>query len=173
IQAWESAPLGPNLAKSFASSISPWVVPMLALDQARCPLPGQDPTPLPHLRMTEPWGLDITLEIEWNGVVVSRPPYSAMYWSPVQMLAHLTSNGAATSTGDIFASGTVSGPAKDQRGALIELVWGGAEPIVVNGVERTFLDDGDVVTIRATAPGASGGLIDFGEVTARILPATC
>jgi fumarylacetoacetase len=96
-----------------------------------------------------------------------------MYWSPAQMLAHLTSNGAATRSGDIFASGTVSGPEREQRGAFIELTWGGAEPVVVGGVERTFLLDGDIVTIRATAPGPEGDLIDFGEVTTRILPAAC
>lgn len=171
VQAWEYVPLGPNLGKSFASSISPWVVPMLALQGAKCPLPGQDPTPLPHLRMTEPWGLDIALEVEWNGEVVSRPPYRDMYWSPAQMLAHLTSNGAATRTGDIFASGTVSGPARDQRGAFIELTWGGAEPVEVAGATRTFLEDGDVVTLRATAHGPAADLIDFGQVTTRILPA--
>ncbi|WP_432559812.1 fumarylacetoacetase [Granulicoccus sp. GXG6511] len=173
IQAWEYVPLGPNLGKSFASSVSPWVVPMLALETVKCPLPGQDPTPLSHLRMAEPWGLDIALEVEWNGEVVSRPPYREMYWSPAQMLAHTTSNGAATRPGDIFASGTISGPAKDQRGAFIELTWGGAEPVVVGGAERTFLADGDVVTIRATAHTASGELIDFGQVTTRILPAAC
>ncbi|HHV22938.1 MAG TPA: fumarylacetoacetase [Propionibacterium sp.] len=173
VQAWEYVPLGPHLGKSFASSVSPWVVPMLALTDARCPVPGQDPTPLPHLRMDQPWGLDINLEIEWNGEVVSHPPYRAMYWSPAQMLAHLTSNGAATRSGDIFASGTVSGPEREQRGAFIELTWGGAEPVVVGGVERTFLLDGDIVTIRATAPGPEGDLIDFGEVTTRILPAAC
>lgn len=171
IQAWEYVPLGPFLGKSFASSISPWVVPMLALEAARCPLPGQDPAPLPYLTMARPWGLDIALEVEWNGHVVSRPPFREMYWSPAQMLAHTTVNGAATRTGDLFASGTISGPDRDQRGAFIELSWGGAEPVRVGEEERTFLLDGDTVTIRATAPGAGGERIDFGEVTATILPA--
>lgn len=173
IQAWEYVPLGPNLAKSFASSISPWVVPMLALSQARCATPAQDPQPLPYLAMEHPWGLDIALEVQWNGEVVSRPPYSTMYWSPAQMLAHITVNGAATRTGDIFASGTISGAQKNQRGAFIELTWGGKEPITVAGEERTFVLDGDTITIRASAPGADGQRIDFGEVTTRIVPANC
>ncbi|WP_168583009.1 fumarylacetoacetase [Gephyromycinifex aptenodytis] len=173
IQAWEYVPLGPNLGKSFASSISPWVVPMLALKQAHCATPVQDPEPLPYLHMEEPWGLDIALEVEWNGEVVSRPPYSTMYWSPAQMLAHTTVNGAATRTGDVFASGTISGPDKNERGAFIELTWGGKEPITVGGQERTFVLDGDTITLRASAPGEGGERIDFGEVTTTIRPATC
>jgi fumarylacetoacetase len=171
LQAWEYVPLGPHLGKSFATSISPWVVPLAALSGARVPLPGQDPLPLPYLRETADWGLDIDLAIEWNGEVVSRPPYRAMYWSPAQMLAHMTVNGASTRTGDLFASGTISGPAKDQRGAFMELTWGGAEPITVNGEPRSFLRDGDSVTITATAPGTSGARIAFGDVTGTIRPA--
>ncbi len=171
IQAWEYVPLGPHLGKSFATSVSPWVVPLLALEAARVPLPGQDPTPLPYLRERVSWGLDVELAVEWNGERVSRPPYREMYWSPAQMLAHLTVNGAGARTGDLFASGTVSGPERDQRGAFIELTWGGREPVTVKGEERTFLLDGDEVAIAATAPGASGGRIGFGEVRARILPA--
>lgn len=171
IQAWEYVPLGPNLGKSFASTISPWVVPLAALEEARCATPTQDPTPLPYLRMDEPWGLAIDLEVEWNGQVVTRPPYAEMYWSPAQMLAHLTVNGAPMRTGDLFASGTISGPAKEQRGAFIELTWGGAEPIQVGGEERTFLQDGDTIVIRATAPGAGGERLSFGEVRTTILPA--
>lgn len=172
IQAWEYVPLGPNLGKSFATSISAWVVPLLALEAARVDTPVQDPTPLPYLQGDEKWGLDIDLEVEWNGDVVSRPPYGQMYWSPAQMLAHTTVNGAAASTGDLFGSGTISGPDKAQRGAFIELTWGGAEPVEVAGEQRTFLLDGDEISISATAPGASGGRIGFGEVRARILPAT-
>ena len=172
IQAWEYVPLGPNLGKSFATSISPWVVPLLALEAARIDTPVQDPTPLPYLQGDEKWGLDIDLAVEWNGDVVSRPPYAQMYWSPAQMLAHTTVNGAAASTGDLFGSGTISGPDKDQRGAFIELTWGGAEPVEVAGEQRTFIQDGDELAISATAPGANGGRIGFGEVRARILPAT-
>ncbi|MDH6676930.1 fumarylacetoacetase [Rhodococcus sp. LBL1] len=172
IQAWEYVPLGPNLGKSFATSISAWVVPLLALEAARIDTPVQDPTPLPYLLGEEKWGLDIDLEVEWNGDVVSRPPYAQMYWSPAQMLAHTTVNGAAASTGDLFGSGTISGPDKAQRGAFIELTWGGAEPVEVAGEQRTFIQDGDEISISATAPGVNGGRIGFGEVRARILPAT-
>lgn len=172
LQAWEYVPLGPHLGKSFATSVSPWVVPLLALEAARIPLPGQDdPRPLPYLRASAPWGLDVDLAVEWNGEVVSRPPYREMYWSPAQMLAHMTVNGASTRTGDLFASGTVSGPATNQRGSLIELSSGGREPITVTGEPRTFLLDGDTVSLTGTAPGAAGGRIGFGEVRGRIRPA--
>jgi fumarylacetoacetase len=171
LQAWEYVPLGPHLGKSFATSVSPWVVPIAALQAARVPLPGQDPRPLPYLRETQDWGLDIDLAVAWNGEVVSRPPYASMYWSPAQMLAHMTVNGASARTGDLFASGTVSGPDRAQRGAFIELTWGGTEPVTVNGEPRTFLEDGDTVTITATAPGPGGVRIGFGEVTGTVLPA--
>jgi len=172
IQAWEYVPLGPHLGKSFATSVSAWVVPLLALESARVPLPGQqDPQPLPYLRETRSWGLDVELTVEWNGDLVSSPPYREMYWSPAQMLAHMTVNGAGTRTGDLFASGTISGPERDQRGAFIELTWGGREPITVRGEDRTFLLDGDEVVLTATAPGATGGRIAFGEVAGCIVPA--
>ncbi|WP_064441980.1 fumarylacetoacetase [Hoyosella altamirensis] len=170
IQAWEYVPLGPNLGKSFATSISAWVVPLAALEAARVPTPVQDPEPLPYLRGKENWGLDVDLEVHWNGDTISRPPYAPMYWSPAQMLAHTTVNGASTRTGDLFGSGTISGPEKNQRGAFIELTWGGTEPVLVNGEERTFLEDGDEVIITATAPGTAGTRIGFGEVAGRILP---
>jgi fumarylacetoacetase len=174
IQAWEYVPLGPHLGKSFATSISPWVVPIAALSAARVPLPGQDdPQPLPYLREPSPWGLDVDLVVSWNGEEVSRPPYRTMYWSPAQMLAHLTVNGASTRTGDMFASGTISGPSRFERGAFLELTWSGAEPVAVKGEQRTFLVDGDEVIITATAPGSSGGRIGFGEVRGKILPARC
>lgn len=172
IQAWEYVPLGPFLGKSFATSISAWVVPLLALEAARVPTPVQDPQPLPYLRESEPWGLDIDLTVSWNGEDVSRPPYREMYWSPAQMLAHMTINGAASRTGDLYASGTISGPGTDQRGAFIELTWGGRDPIEVGGEPRTFLLDGDEVSITATAPAADGTRIGFGEVRGRVLPAT-
>ncbi|MFN3938879.1 MAG: fumarylacetoacetate hydrolase family protein, partial [Gemmobacter sp.] len=112
IQAWEYVPLGPNLGKSFASTVSAWVVPLLALSHARIETPEQEPAPLPYLTMKQTWGLDVDLSVQWNGHEVSRPPYREMYWSPAQMLAHLTVNGAPTRTGDLYASGTISGPAK-------------------------------------------------------------
>ena len=172
LQAWEYVPLGPHLGKSFATSVSPWVVPLLALEAARIPLPGQnDPQPLPYLRGSAPWGLDVDLAIEWNGDVISHPPYREMYWSPAQMLAHMTVNGASARTGDLFASGTISGPAKNQQGSFIELTQGGRVPIVVQGEQRTFLLDGDVVVLTGTAPGAAGRRISFGEVRGRIVPA--
>ncbi|MGX6601390.1 fumarylacetoacetase [Micromonosporaceae bacterium Da 78-11] len=171
IQAWEYVPLGPFLGKSFATSISPWVVPLLALEAARVPTPPQDPAPLPYLRGDQMWGLDIELTVEWNGTVVTRPPYAQMYWSPAQMLAHLTANGASTRPGDLFASGTVSGPDAAQRGAFIELTWGGTEPVEVGDEKRTFLEDGDEVVISATAPGPDGTRIGFGSVRGRIRPA--
>ena len=110
--------------------------------------------------------------IRLNGQVVSRPPFATMYWTPAQMLAHLTVNGASTRTGDFYASGTVSGPDPEQRGCLLELSWGGAEPLTLpDGSVRSFLEDGDELTITATAPAADGSTIGFGEVTGRVLPA--
>jgi fumarylacetoacetase len=170
IQSWEYVPLGPHLGKSFATSVSPWVVPMAALAAARVPLPGQEPTPLPYLRSPSLWGLDVDLEVSWNGEIVSWPPYRSMYWSPAQLLAHMTVNGASLRTGDLFASGTVSGPLRAQRGAFIELTWGGAEPVVVQGSPRSFLEDGDEVVISGSAPGLAGGRVGFGEVRGTILP---
>ncbi|WP_330255514.1 fumarylacetoacetase [Nocardia sp. NBC_00565] len=171
IQAWEYVPLGPFLGKSFATSISPWIVPLDALAAARVPTPRQDPAPLPYLEEAEPWGLDLRLEFALNGHTVSRPPYAEMYWSPAQMLSHMTVNGASLRTGDLFASGTVSGPGADERGSLIELTWNGAEPLSLpDGGTRTFLEDGDLVTLSGSAPGPPGSLISLGEVTARIQP---
>jgi fumarylacetoacetase len=170
VQAWEYVPLGPFLGKSFATSIAGWVTPMAALDASRAPLPDQVPAPLEYLRVSGDAGYDLTYEIVVNGEVVSRPPYATMYWSPAQMLAHLTANGASLRTGDLFASGTISGPGRDQRGSLLELSWGGQEPFSVAGAQRTFLEDGDEVTLRATARGRIGP-VTLGEVTGRILPA--
>ncbi len=171
IQAWEYVPLGPFLGKSFATSISPWVIPLAALEQSRVPPPAQDPIPLPYLRSDKPWGLDLDLVVEWNGTVVSRPPFRQMYWTAAQQLAHLTVNGASLRTGDLFASGTVSGPEADQRGSLLELTWNGASPLMsADGTARTFLEDGDTVTISGTAPGAGGVRIGLGEVTGVIAP---
>ncbi|MFR9750652.1 fumarylacetoacetase [Nocardia sp. 004] len=171
IQAWEYQPLGPFLGKSFATSMSPWITPLAALEAARIPLPDQSPAPLPYLRGAQHWGLDIDLTVVWNGQSVAYPPYARMYWSPAQMLAHLTANGASTRTGDLYASGTISGPASYERGSFIELSWGGSQPVRVNDQERTFLEDGDEVTITATAPGPRSARIGLGEVTGRIRPA--
>jgi fumarylacetoacetase len=177
IQAWEYVPLGPFLGKSFATSISAWVTPLAALEAAWTDLPGQDPEPLPYLTggrgLSGGRGLDIAVEVLLNGEIVARPPYSSMYWSPAQMLAHLTVNGASTRPGDLFGSGTISGPEVGQRGSFLELSWGGKEPFGegVFGAGRTFLEDGDQVTLRYTAPGTGGGRIALGEVTGVVEPA--
>ena len=171
IQGWEYVPLGPFLGKSFATSVSAWVTPLAALEAARVALPRQEPAPLGYLQVDEPAGYDIEVEVELNGEVVARPPYSSMYWSPAQMLAHLTVNGASLRTGDLYGSGTISGPGRDQRGSLLELSWGGREPFQLGGRARTFLEDDDEVVLRYTAPGARGGKISLGEVRGRILPA--
>jgi fumarylacetoacetase len=168
LQAWEYQTLGPFLGKSFATSVSAWVTPLAALERARCPLPGQGEV-LDYLAVEEPAGLDIAVEIELDGDVVSRPPYSSMWWSPAQMLAHMTVNGASLRTGDLFASGTISGPERDQRGSFLELSWGGREPFTAGGRERTFLEDGDEVVLRWSAHGERG-LVTLGEVRGRILP---
>jgi fumarylacetoacetase len=172
LQAWEYVPLGPFLGKSFLTSVSPWVVPLAALEAARVAPPARQPQPLPYLDDTgEPWGLDLTLEVRLNGELVSCPPFGSLYWTPAQQLAHMTVNGASLRTGDLYASGTVSGPQRDQRGSFIELSWGGTEPLTLSdGSTRTFLEDGDVVTITATAPGPGGTRIAFGEVTGRVEP---
>ncbi|MEU6724619.1 fumarylacetoacetase [Nonomuraea wenchangensis] len=165
IQSWEYRPLGPFLAKSFATSVSPWVTPLEALP--RIPGRAQDPEPLPYLRRKADWGLDIAVEILLNGEVVARPPYAEMYWTPDQMLAHLTVNGASLRTGDLFASGTISGAERGQRGSFIELTWNGTDPIKLgSGETRTFLEDGDTVTIRATA-----GDVTLGEVSGTVAQA--
>jgi fumarylacetoacetase len=173
IQSWEYVPLGPFLGKSFLTSVSPWVVPLAALEAARVHPPARDVALLPYLHDSDaPWGLDITLEVRLNGDLISCPPFGSLYWTAAQQLAHMTVNGASLRTGDLYASGTVSGPAKDQRGSFIELSWGGKEPLTLaDGSTRTFLEDGDVVTITATAPGVGGGRISLGDVTGRIEPA--
>ncbi len=170
IQPWETQPLGPFLAKSFATSVSPWVVPVAALEAARVPPPRQDPPPLPYLECAEPWGLDLSLQIMLNDHVVASPPFRGMYWTPPQQLAHATAGGAPLRTGDLFASGTVSGPGPDERGCLLELTWGGTRPLrLPGGTTRAYLEDGDVVRITATAPGADGTTIGFGAVEGRVV----
>jgi fumarylacetoacetase len=170
IQAWEYVPLGPFLGKSFATSISAWITPLDALAAARVPPAPRDVEVLPYLNdSAQPWALDISLEVWLNGELISRPPFASMYWTPPQLLAHMTVNGASVRTGDLFASGTVSGPNPDQRGSLLELSWGGAEPITLDdGAIRTFLQDGDEVVLAATAPGVDGGRIALGSVHGRV-----
>ena len=172
LQAWEYVPLGPFLGKSFATSISPWVISLDALAAAAVPLAPQNPPVLPYLAGENLVNYDITFEVYLNGHLVSSPPYRDIYWSPAQMLAHMTVNGASVRTGDFYASGTVSGPAKDQRGSFIELSWGGREPLIVDGKEHTFLEDGDEVTISAWATTSTGSRLGLGEVTGSVLPAS-
>ena len=169
IQAWEYVPLGPFLGKSFATSISAWVLPLEALDDAQVPLPDPDRPLLPYLRGAAP-GYAVDVEVWLDGTLVSTCPYAAMSYSPAQMLAHQTVNGASLRTGDLFGSGTISGPAPDQRGSLLELSWNGTEPLELGaGQRRAFLDDGDEVVLRAVSGGPSRARL--GEVRGTILPA--
>jgi fumarylacetoacetase len=162
IQAWEYVPLGPFLGKSFATSISAWVTPLALLEDRRVPAPEQDPEPLPHLRLEGDWGLDIPLEVELNGSVVSRGNARGLYWTMPQQLAHATSNGASIRTGDLMASGTISGAERGSEGSLIELTWNGQEPLqLADGSERSFLEDGDEVVLRGEP---------LGEVRGRVVP---
>ncbi|GAB2655024.1 fumarylacetoacetase [Kribbella swartbergensis] len=171
LQAWEYVPLGPFLGKSFATSISPWVVSLDALATAAVPLPPQDPPVLPYLAGGNLQNYDITFEVVLNGHRISMPQYKDTYWSPAQMLAHLTVNGASVRTGDLYASGTISGPDKHQRGSLIELTWNARDPLIVNGQEHTFLEDNDKVTITAWATTENGTRLGLGEVVGTIRPA--
>ncbi|HUD39819.1 MAG TPA: fumarylacetoacetate hydrolase family protein [Streptosporangiaceae bacterium] len=171
IQALESVPLGPFLGKSFATSISPWIVPLHSLRAARVPPPPRNPPPSPHLRERESWSLDITLELSINGCPLSRPDYSGMYWSAAQQLAHLTSNGASLRTGDIYGSGTISSWSPQGQGSLLELSRDGADPIPTPGGTRPgYLQDGDFVAVSATARTAAGA-VSLDEATGVIVPA--
>ena len=163
IQAWEYVPLGPFLGKSFATSISAWVTPLALLEERLVPGPVQEPEPMAHLRADGDWAFDLPLEVELNGTVISRANARTLYWTMPQQLAHATSNGASVRTGDLMASGTISGAARGTEGSLIELTWNGTEPLQLDdGGERTFLQDGDEVVLRG----------DFlGEVRGRIIPA--
>ena len=168
IQAWEYVPLGPFLGKSFATSVSAWVTPLALLEPARVEAPPQEPPPLPHLAGGRDWALDLDLSVELNGAEISRGNARGLYWTMPQQLAHATSNGAAIRTGDLMASGTISGQERGSEGSLIELTRNGAEPVSLGaGGERTFLEDGDEVVLRGRA--ANG--VELGEVRGRIAPA--
>jgi fumarylacetoacetase len=168
LQAWEYVPLGPFLGKSFATSISAWVLPLAALDDAQTRPPDRHPELLPYLSAPSS-GYDITVEIEINGQVVSACPYAEMYYTPAQMMAHLTVNGATLRTGDLYGSGTISGPGAQQRGSLLELSWNGSEPFDLgDGRGRTFLEDGDEIVMRAVSAGVSAARL--GEVRGTVLP---
>jgi fumarylacetoacetase len=171
IQRWEYVPLGPFLGKSFATSVSPWIVPLEALEPHRVASPAQDPEPMPYLRTDEDWALDIALEIALapgagEETVVSRTNARGLYWTAPQQLAHATVNGTNVRPGDLYASGTISGSEPDTRGSLLELTWGGRDPLALaGGGERRFLEDGDTVILRGSA-----GPVSLGEVRGRILP---
>ncbi|OEV00842.1 MULTISPECIES: fumarylacetoacetase [Streptomyces] len=178
LQAWEYVPLGPFLGKSFATSVSPWITPLDALDAARVAPPRRDAPLLPYLDDgadgadgIEPGGFDLRITVRLNGHVIAEPPFSTMYWTAAQQLAHMTVNGASLRTGDLYASGTVSGPEPAQRGSLLELTWGGREPLELPDGKRAFLEDGDEVVLTAWAPGPEGTRVGLGEVRGRVEPA--
>ncbi len=177
IQKWEYVPLGPFLAKSFATSISPWVVTTDALKEFRRPLPAQDPEVLPYLRWDADHSYDIELgvyltpESTNTAVEITRSNFQHLYWSIHQQLAHHTVAGCNVRPGDLLASGTISGPEKESRGSMLELSWRGAEPLELPGGEqRIFLSDGDRVTMTAWCEG-NGYRVGFGDVTGKLLPA--
>ncbi len=171
LQAWEATPLGPFVSKAFATSISAWVTPMWTLRRARVSAPPRGVAQLPHLSGGDDWGLDIELEVSINGHVVSRPPFGHQYWTIAHQLAHLTSAGASLRTGDLIASGTVSGPHQYQAGSLMELTAAGTQPISLpDGTSRGYLNAGDSVTIRAVARRDDGRCVGLGEVSGAVTP---
>jgi fumarylacetoacetase len=169
IQGWEYQPLGPFLGKSFATTMSPWIVPMDALTPFRVDPPPQVPDVLPYLQTEGPTGLDLQLEVAINGTTVTRTGFADMYWTMAQQLAHATANGATARAGDLFASGTVSGPAAGTLGCLLEITRNGAEPITLeDGSERRFLENGDTVVITGWC-GSGDATIGFGECVGRVV----
>jgi len=177
IQKWEYVPLGPFLAKNFATSISPWVVTMEALEPFKTKRTEQIPVPLPYLISKGDNAYDIKLDVSLKtgksgkSVIISRSNFKNLYWDISQQLAHHTITGCNMRTGDMLASGTISGPSKDSCGSLLELTWRGTEPIKLpNGEERKFLLDGDTLSISGYCEG-DGYKVGFGEVTGKILPA--
>lgn len=177
IQKWEYQPLGPFLAKNFATSISPWVVTLEALEPFRCAGPEQEPTPLPYLRDEGAGAYDIHLEVHLQSPAMAEPlpicrsNFRYLYWRMSQQLAHHTITGCNLRPGDLLASGTISGPTPDSFGSLLELTWRGTQPIALpTGEERRFLQDGDRLTMTGWCQG-EGYRVGFGEVTGRVLPA--
>lgn len=176
IQKWEYVPLGPFLAKNFASSISPWIVTMDALEPFRVKGPEQSPEPMPYLQQKGAKAFDINLEVaiqpeNAQETVVSRSNFKYMYWSMAQQLAHHTINGCRVNSGDMMGSGTISGPTEDSYGSMLELSWGGQKPLQLNdGSERKFINDNDTVIIRGYCQ-KENLRIGFGEVSSKLLPA--
>jgi fumarylacetoacetase len=181
LQAWEYQPLGPFLSKSFATSISPWIVSLDALEPFRVANRAIDPAPLPYLQPREDWAYDIGLEVALQTAAmrargeapatISRTNFRDMYWNVAQQFAHMTSNGSIVGAGDLFGTGTISGSEPGTYGSLIELTRRGAEPIVLpSGETRAFLQDGDTVILRAAAV-AGERRVSFGEVSGTIVAA--
>lgn len=179
IQTWEYVPLGPFLAKNFASTMSPWIVTLEALEPFRTEGPVQSPDPLPYLKSDQPLtppNLNILLEVSLKpekdqDTIICRSNYKYMYWSMRQQLAHHTCNGCNIRVGDVMASGTISGPDKGSFGSMLEISWGGKEPLTLqNGEQRTFLQDGDSITIRGYAQNGDVR-VGFGLCEGKILPA--
>ncbi len=182
IQRWEYAPLGPFLAKSFVTSISPWVVTLDALGPYFVPGPEQKPPVLEYLRSDRDWAIDLDLEVTLasqamteqglEAEIISNTNLRTLYWSVAQQLAHSTSNGARVRTGDLFASGTVSGPRPGTYGSMIELTWSGERPLVLpDGSHRTWLEDGDTIAMHGVCGPAEGApAVGFGEVRGAIVP---
>jgi len=176
IQAWEYQPLGPFQGKAFATSISPWIVTKDALEPFRTSTPPREKELLPHLVEPGPMLYDIDLSITMapagkTATTIARTNYNQMYYSAAQQLAHHASSGCAMNVGDLIGSGTISGPEKSERGSLLELSWGGKEPLTLDtGETRTFIEDGDTLTLEGAAKG-DGYQIGFGTCTGTILPA--
>jgi fumarylacetoacetase len=177
IQKWEYVPLGPFLGKNFATSISPWIVTLDALEPFRCSGPKQDPSPLPYLSSNQDFAFDIALEVSitspgsLNADVVCNSNFKHLYWNICQQLAHHTSGGCNINPGDLMASGTISGPEKGSFGSMLEITWRGTTPVTLtDGSERKFINDGDTVAMRGWAE-KNGLRIGFGNVSGTILPA--
>jgi len=177
IQGWEYQPLGPFQGKAFATSISPWVVTKAALEPFRVATPAREKELLPYLNEPGPMLYDIALEVAMRpdgadrASTISRTNYKTMYYSAAQQLAHHAIGGCKMNTGDLLGSGTISGPEKHQFGSLLELTWGGKEPLTLEtGEERRFIEDGDTLTLTGWAQ-VDGHRIGFGDCTGRILPA--
>jgi fumarylacetoacetase len=175
IQRWEYQPLGPFLAKNFATTISPWVVTLEALEPFRCPGPAQEPRPLPYLQSVGHWAYDIQLEVALQSeamseaVIITRSNFRYLYWNMAQQLAHHTVNGCNLRPGDLLASGTISGPTPDSYGSMLELTWRGTKPIhLPTGETRTFLHDGDQLSLTGWCQG-DGYRVGFGQVMGKIV----
>ncbi len=167
IQAWEYQPLGPFLGKSFATSMGAWITPLALLEDRLVAPPPQEPEPLAYLQVDGDVALDLELSVSLGDTVVSRTNARGLYWTMPQQLAHATVNGASIRPGDLFASGTISGPEPGSEGSLIELTWNGERPLTLgDGTTRTFLEDGDEVVLRGQA-----GAITLAEVRGTIVPA--